>query len=120
MQRARQDLDRLRNEADAYRNDILPRARGEAQRMIQEAQGYRERLKNEAEGEAQRFIQVYDAYRQNPEVARRRMYLETMQNVFSSIDKVIMDQGAGGVVPYLPLDQLRSGSGSGRTATGNQ
>ncbi len=120
VQRARQDLDRLRNEADAYRNDILPRARGEAQRMIQEAQGYRERLKNEAEGEAQRFIQVYDAYRQNPEVARRRMYLETMQNVFSDIDKVIMDQGAGGVVPYLPLDQLRSGSGSGRAATGSQ
>ena len=116
VQRARQDLDRLRNEADAYRNDILPRARGEAQRMIQEARGYRERLKNEAEGEAQRFIQVYDAYSQNPEVARRRMYLETMQKVFSESDKVILDRGAGGVVPYLPLDQLRSG----RAAPGQQ
>ncbi len=120
VQRARQDLDRLRNEADAYRNDILPRARGEAQVMIQQAQGYRERLKNEAEGEAQRFIQVYDAYRQNPAVARRRMYLETMQNVFSSIDKVIMDQGARGVVPYLPLDQLRSAPQAGRAGTGTQ
>ena len=120
VQRARQDLDRLRNEADAYRNDVLPRARGEAQRMIQEAQGYRERLKNEAEGEAQRFIQVYDAYKQNPEVATRRMYLETMQKVLTDIDKVIMDQGVQGAVPYLPLDQLRRAPGSGRATTGNQ
>ena len=120
VQRARQDLDRLRNEADAYRNDVLPRARGEAQRMIQEAQGYREKLKNEAEGEAQRFIQVYDAYRQNPAVARRRMYLETMQNLLSTIDKVIMDQGVQGAVPYLPLDQLRSAPQSGRATSNTQ
>jgi membrane protease subunit HflK len=107
VQRARQDRERLRNEADAYRNDVLPRARGEAQRMIQEAQGYRERLENEAEGEAQRFLQVYKAYAQNPAVTKRRMYLETMQNVLTGTDKVIMDQGVGGVVPYLPLDELR-------------
>lgn len=123
VQRARQDLDRLRNEADAYRNDVLPRARGEAQRMIQEAQGYREKLKNEAEGEAQRFIQVYDAYKQNPEVATRRMYLETMQKVLSSNDKVILDKGVRGAVPYLPLDQLRRAPATTtapRTTTGNQ
>lgn len=123
VQRARQDLDRLRNEADAYRNDVLPRARGEAQRMIQEAQGYREKLKNEAEGEAQRFIQVYDAYKQNPEVATRRMYLETMQKVLSSNDKVILDKGSQGAVPYLPLDQLRRSPGAAaapRPTTGNQ
>ena len=123
VQRARQDLDRLRNEADAYRNDVLPRARGEAQRMIQEAQGYREKLKNEAEGEAQRFIQVYDAYKQNPEVATRRMYLETMQKVLSSNDKVILDKGVQGAVPYLPLDQLRrapAATTAPRTTTGNQ
>ncbi len=119
VQRARQDLDRLRNEADAYRNDVLPRARGEAQRMIQQAQGYRERLKNEAEGEAERFVQVYDAYRQNPAVARRRMYLETMQNLLSSIDKVIMDSGVQGAVPYLPLDQLRSSPKAARGTTGS-
>jgi len=118
VQRARQDLDRLRNEADAYRNDVLPRARGEAQRMIQEAQGYREKLKNEAEGEAQRFIQVYDAYRQNPEVAKRRMYLETLQKVFTGIDKVIMDSGVQGAVPYLPLDQLRRAPQTGRAPSG--
>jgi membrane protease subunit HflK len=112
VQRARQDRERLRNEADAYRNDVLPRARGEAQRMIQEAKGYRERLENEAEGEAQRFLQVFEAYKENPAVTKRRMYLETMQNLLSGTDKVIMDSGVRGVVPYLPLDELRRRSGT--------
>ena len=112
VQRARQDRARLRNEADAYRNDVLPRARGEAQRMIQEAQGYRERLENEAEGEAQRFLSVYRAYTENPAVTKRRMYLETMQNLLSNTDKVIMDRGVQGAVPYLPLNELRSGKRS--------
>jgi modulator of FtsH protease HflK len=108
VQRARQDRARLRNEADAYRNDVLPRSRGEAQRMIQEAQGYRERLQNEAEGEAQRFLSVYKAYKDNPEVTRRRMYLETMQKVLGDSDKVILDSNQG-AVPYLPLNELRRG-----------
>lgn len=116
VQRARQDRARLRNEADAYRNDVLPRARGEAQRMIQEAQGYREKLQNEAEGEAQRFLSVYTAYKENPEVTRRRMYLETMQNVLSDIDKVILDSNQG-AVPYLPLNELRRGADSARSNT---
>ena len=107
VQRSLQDRDRLRNEADAYRNDIIPRARGEAQRMIQEAEAYRERLLNEADGEAQRFLSVYEAYKQNPDVARRRMYLETMQNVLSDTDKVILDGQTGGAVPYLPLNELQ-------------
>ena len=116
VQRARQDRERLRNEADAYRNDVLPRARGEAQQMIQEALGYRERLENEAEGEAQRFLQVFAAYKENPEVTRRRMYLETMQNLLSDVDKVIMDRGVQGAVPYLPLNELRRGSAGGRAS----
>lgn len=120
VQRARQDLDRLRNEADAYRNDVLPRARGEAQRMIQEAQGYRERLENEAEGEAQRFTQIYDAYLENPDVTKRRMYLETMQEVLTGIDKVILDQNAQNAVPYLPLDQLRSRGAGSNARSGRQ
>jgi membrane protease subunit HflK len=120
VQRARQDRERLRNEADAYRNDVLPRARGEAQQMIQEAQGYRERLENEAQGEAQRFLQVYQAYKQNPEVTKRRMYLETMQKLLSGIDKVIMDRGVQGAVPYLPLNELRRRSAGGRTPGATQ
>jgi membrane protease subunit HflK len=115
VQRSQQDRDRLRNEAEAYRNDILPRAKGEAEQMIQGAEAYKERLINEADGEAQRFVSVYDAYAQNPEVARRRMYLETMQKVLSQSDKVILDKnaGGGGAVPYLPLNELRRG-GSGQ------
>ena len=114
VQRARQDRDRLRNEADAYRNDILPRARGDAQKLIQGAEAYKERLINEGDGEAQRFLSVYLAYKQNPEVTKRRMYLETMQKVLAATDKVILDSKAvgGGVVPYLPLNELqRRGAG---------
>lgn len=107
VQRALQDRDRLRNEAEAYRNDILPRARGEAQQIIQDANAYRERLANEAQGEAQRFLSVYEAYLQNPDVATRRIYLETMQEVLAGTNKVIMGNGMEGIVPYLPLNELQ-------------
>ena len=121
VQRSLQDRDRMRNEADAYRNDILPRARGEAQRMIQEASAYKERLVNEADGEAQRFLSVYQAYLQNPEVTKRRMYLETLQKVLSETDKVILDENTGGAIPYLPLNELRRNTGpSARQQGGSQ
>jgi membrane protease subunit HflK len=116
--RAQQDRDRARNEADRYRNDILPRARGDALRVVQEAEAYKEQLENEAEGEAQRFLSVYNAYKQNPDVTRRRMYLETLQGVLSETDKVILDkQDQGGAIPYLPLNELRRQSGG---ATGSR
>ena len=130
VQRALQDRDRLRNEAQAYRNDLIPQARGEAQKMVQDAEAYRERIINEAEGEAERFNQVLSAYKLNPDVTKRRMYLETMQNVFARTDKVLMDANStGGTVPYLPLDQLRNrmtgdnpsdqtGTSRNRSATG--
>ena len=111
VQRARQDRERLRNEADKYRNDILPRARGEAQRTVQGAEAYKERLVNEAEGEAERFLSVFRAYQENPQVTRRRMYLETIQQVLGDSDKVILDSSIKGAVPYLPLNELRRGSG---------
>lgn len=112
--RAQQDRDRLRNEADRYRNDILPRARGDAQRVVQGAEAYKERLENEAEGEAERFLSVFRAYQQNPDVTRRRMYLETLQGVLSDTDKVIMDGGSqgSGAIPYLPLNELRGRAGT--------
>ena len=119
VQRSLQDRDRLRNEADAYRNKVLPEARGEAQRQIQQANAYKERLVNEAEGEAQRFLSVYEAYQQNPDVTRRRMYLETMQGVFTDTDTVIIDSGQTSPVPYLPLNELRR-SPSGATGQSGQ
>lgn len=110
VQRAEQDRDRLRNQAEAYRNDIIPRARGEAERMIQEASAYREQVVNRAQGSADRFLSVLEAYRTAPEVTARRLYLETMEEVLANTNKVIIDseEGAGqGVVPYLPLNELR-------------
>jgi membrane protease subunit HflK len=113
VQRARQDKERQENEANAYRNDIVPKAKGEAQRMIEEATGYKEKLVREAEGEAKRFLSVYEAYKGGREVTRSRLYLERMQQVFRNSEKVIVDPGQGGqgVVPYLPLPELRKKSG---------
>ncbi|MEO3435299.1 FtsH protease activity modulator HflK [Inquilinus sp. CAU 1745] len=110
VQRALQDGQRLRNEAEAYRNDVIPRARGEAERMIQEASAYREQVINEALGDSQRFTSVLNSYEAAPEVTAERFYIETMEDVLQGTNKVIIGDDAGGgsgVVPYLPLDQLR-------------
>lgn len=113
VQRARQDKDRSVNEALAYRNDIVPRAKGEAERIVLEATGYREKVVRDAEGEANRFNSVFEAYQSGKEVTTRRLYLERMQQLLSSTDKVIIDNGGGGgqgVVPYLPLPELQKRS----------
>ena len=113
VQAAEQTRDTLEKQADAYANRVVAEARGESARVLEEAEGYRARVVNEAEGEAARFIAVYDEYSKAPEVTRKRLYLETLENVMSKVDKIIIDQdqtGAGqGVVPYLPLNELRRG-----------
>ncbi len=115
VQRARADLERQRNEAEAYANDIIPRARGEAEQMIQEASAYREQIVRAAEGDARRFLFIFNEYNAAPKITARRMYLETMENVLGGMQKVIIDPsvgGEGGVVPYLPLNELtRGGAG---------
>jgi membrane protease subunit HflK len=112
---AQQDQNRLRNEAEAYANRVVPEARGKAAATIQEAEGYRLQTVAEATGQAARFQQVYDEYKKAPEVTRQRLYLETMEKVFGGMDKIILDQsGSGqGVVPYLPLGALTSHSSEG-------
>jgi membrane protease subunit HflK len=114
VQAARQDKVRKQNEAEAYRNKVVPTARGEAQKLLQEAEAYKERVIKDAEGEAKRFISVYDSYAANKDVTRERLFLETMQEVLKGSDKVIMDkQGEGtGVVPYLPLGELNKRTGA--------
>lgn len=109
VQRAKQDQERSVNEAITYRNDIVPKAKGEGAKMIQAAEAYKEKVINEAEGEAQRFISVLNAYKTNKEVTRRRLYLERMVEILQKSEKVIIDTGAGGsgVVPYLPLPELK-------------
>ncbi|HEY8580623.1 MAG TPA: protease modulator HflK, partial [Beijerinckiaceae bacterium] len=105
---AQQDMERMRNEAEAYANRVVPEARGSAARILQEAEGYREQTVAEARGQAARFNQIYEQYRNAPAVTRERIYIETMERVLGGANKVIVDQGANGsgVVPYLPLTQL--------------
>lgn len=114
VQAARQDQDRVKNEAETYASRIVPEARGQALRILQDAEGYRERIVADAQGAASRFNQVYEEYRKAPDVTRARMFLETMERIYGGTNKIIIDQknGGQGVVPYLPLDQLQRGGGA--------
>lgn len=116
VQAARADQERLRNEAQAYANRVVPEARGEAERIRQAADAYREQTIAEAQGQADRFLSVFAEYEKAPSVTRQRMYLETMERVFGDSDKVVIDDnvgGDGGVVPYLPLNELTRGASRG-------
>ena len=111
VQRANQDRERARNEAEAYRNDIVPRARGEAQRLIQESEGYRQQVVARAQGDIAGYEALLAAYAAAPEVTRQRLYLEMMEQVLRGNQKVILDQNSGpgqnqSVVPVLPLGDL--------------
>jgi membrane protease subunit HflK len=113
VQRARQDRDRLKNEAEAFRNDIVPRARGAAAKLIAEAEAYGAEVVNRAKGDSSRFDQVYSAYATNPDVTRERIYIETVEEIFTNVEKIIIDEDASGsgVVPYLPLKELNKQAG---------
>ena len=106
VQAARADMERSKNEAEAYQNDVIPRARGDAAKILQEAEAYKKKVIAMAEGEASRFLAIYNEYAKAKRVTQERMYLETMEKVLADIDKVIIDKKAGGVVPYLPLPAL--------------
>ncbi len=108
VQSAEQDEVRLRNQATRDARTMVEQAGGEAERILQQAQAYRDQTIAVSTGEAARFISIYDEYSQAPEVTRERMYLETMERVFGEMDKIILDEdGGGGVVPYLPLNELQ-------------
>ena len=111
VQAAEQERDRLEKQADAYANRVLAQARGEAAQALETAEAYRAQVVNGATGEASRFGAILSEYRKAPEVTRKRMYLETMEEVLGRVDKVIIDEtGGSGVVPYLPLNELRKES----------
>ncbi|MDR1026184.1 MAG: FtsH protease activity modulator HflK [Lactobacillus sp.] len=103
VQRARADMERFKNEAEAYRNEILPQARGEAAQITQNAEAYKEAVIKKAQGDADRFTSVYQAYRQGREVTIKRLYLETLENVLSKSNKTIIDPSSKGqnVLPLL-------------------
>jgi membrane protease subunit HflK len=107
VQAARADMERSKNEAEAYANDVIPRARGEAAKIMQAAEAYKQKVVAASEGEASRFLSIFNEYEKAKEVTQERMYLETMEKVLADIDKVIIEKNAGsGVVPYLPLPEL--------------
>jgi modulator of FtsH protease HflK len=108
VQAARADLERLQNEAQTYANRVVPEARGRVAQILQSAEAYKQQTVAQATGQTARFLSVYEQYKKAPDVTRERIYLETMEKLFGSTDKVIIDPGTtNGVVPYLPLDQLQ-------------
>jgi membrane protease subunit HflK len=122
VQRAEQDETRFQEEARRDANTLLGSARGQAAQLREDAAAYKNRVVQEAEGEAARFVSIYNEYARAPEVTRKRLFLETMEQVLGSSEKVIVEPGTSGsgVVPYLPLPALQSGSSTNPTsATGN-
>ena len=104
VQRANTDAERVRNEAESYRNDIVPRARGEAARLIAEAEGQKRASVAEATGQTQRFLSVYAAYKVAKDITLQRLYIDTMQQILSTTPSIVLDDRLKGIVPYLPLD----------------
>jgi membrane protease subunit HflK len=114
--KAGQDRERQKNEGQAYANDVIPKAKGTAARLIEEANGYKQRVISTAEGDASRFKQVQVEYAKAPEVTRQRMYLETMQQVYSNTSKVMVDAKGQGNLLYLPLDKLMQAAAAATAA----
>ena len=118
VQRAREDEQRVKEEAETYRNKVVPEARGQAQRMIEEANAYKQEVVERARGETARFLELLAVYQMAPVVTRERMYLQTLETVLSNSSKILVDTESSGNMMYLPLDRLtqgasaRSGSGS--------
>jgi len=112
VQRAEADQQRFQNEATKYRNQVIPKAEGEAEQMVQQAEAYRAQVIARAQGEAARFSSVYNEYVLAKDVTKKRIYLETMEEILSGMDKIILDDKAG-TVPYLPLDQLNKKKSGG-------
>ncbi len=115
--KATADRDRFKNEGQAYASDVIPKARGTASRLMEEAEGYRSRVVAQSEGDAQRFRAVLNEYQKAPAVTRDRLYLETMQQVYSNVSKVLVDSKQGSNLLYLPLDKLMQQSGAASTGT---
>lgn len=109
--KAGQERERVKNEAQAYANDVIPRAEGAASRLREEAEGYRSRIVAQAKGDAERFKSVLTEYQKAPQVTRERMYVDTMQEVYSNVTKVMIDTKQGSNLLYLPLDKLMKAAG---------
>ena len=116
VQSAKQDAEDVQNRARAYREDILPKARGAAIGQVQAAEAYKQSTVARATGDAQRFNDIYESYQSGQDVTKKRIYLETMENVLGNAQKVILGEGGSGVVPYLPLDRLNKQQNQQKTS----
>ncbi|MFN2362521.1 MAG: FtsH protease activity modulator HflK [Marinobacter sp.] len=117
VQRAREDEQQVKEQAETYRNKVVPEARGRAQRLTEEAAAYKQEVIERARGETSRFLAVLDIYQKSPEVTRERMYIQALEGVLSSTSKVLVDTKSSDNMMYLPLDRLTNRSGG---STGNQ
>jgi len=115
--KAREDQQRIINEANAYRNDIVPKARGDAQSMLEDAEAYRTRVLKSSQGETERFNKLYGEYKLAPEVTRERLYLDAMEKVLQDSPKIIMDSNNNSNLMYLPLDKLINGTARSNTSS---
>jgi membrane protease subunit HflK len=118
VQAARADKEKSINEANTYRNQVLPRAKGEAESIIQRSEAYKAQIVARASGDAQRFNQVYEQYAKAKDITTERLYLDTMEEVLRNVNKVLVDKnstGPGGVLPYLPLPELKPNQPQGVT-----
>ena len=114
--KAREDLERLVNEAQAYSNGVIPEARGEAERLREEAEGYLSQVVSKSEGEAKRFISLLKEYKKAPRVTRERLYLDAIEQVMSNSTKILVDTEGGNNMLYLPLDKLMQQGTTGKTS----
>jgi membrane protease subunit HflK len=112
--KAREDEERLKNEAEAYANDILPRARGKAARAEEDSLAYKEQVIAEAKGETSRFVQILGEYKKAPEVTRKRLYIDAVESVMMNTSKIIIDVEGGNNLMYLPLDKMMQGGAAVR------
>jgi membrane protease subunit HflK len=113
VQRAREDEQRVKEEAETYRNKVVPEARGQAQRMIEEANAYKQQVIDRARGETARFKELLAVYESAPEITRERMYLKSLETVLSNSSKILVDTDGNNNMLYLPLDRLVQGGGTG-------
>ena len=114
--KAGQERERAKNEAQAYANDVIPRAVGSASRLKEESDAYKARIVAQAEGDAQRFKSVLAEYQKAPQVTRDRMYIDTMQQVYGNVTKVMIESRQGSNLLYLPLDKIMQMTGPGAVA----
>ena len=121
MTNAKEDREKLINQSQGYRNDIIPKAKGEAAQIVNQAKGYAQARLNRAQGEANRFLATLKEYNQAKDIISKRIYIETMEEILPNVDKIILDGKAGDrVVPYLPLERLSKSSSSSGAAERTQ